>query len=200
MMNCKSELLNNLVEKFKSLPGVGEKAAWKMAFHILNLPKDVVADFANVVVQAAQKIKKCEVCGNFTEDDLCYLCVDDTRDKTVVCVVQNMKDLLAFERTNGYCGVYHVLGGLLSPMDDIGPEDIGISKLLKRIKDSEISEVIMATGPTVEGEATAAYVSRLLKPVGIRVTRLAYGLPVGSSLEYTDDITLRAALTGRLDI
>jgi recombination protein RecR len=200
MMNCRSELLNNLVEKFKSLPGVGEKAAWKMAFHILNLPKDVVADFADTVVQAAQKVKKCGVCGNFTENDLCYLCVDDTRDKTVVCVVQNMKDLLAFERTNGYCGVYHVLGGVLSPMDDIGPEDIGISKLLRRIKDSEISEVIMATGPTVEGEATAAYVSRLLKPAGIRVTRLAYGLPVGSSLEYTDDITLHAALAGRLDI
>jgi recombination protein RecR len=199
-MNCGIELLESLVEKFKCFQGIGEKAAWKMVFQLLNMPESAVIDFANKLMNVVHNIKKCKVCGCFTESNVCYICGDDARDKSVVCVVQSMKDLLAFERTNNYKGVYHVLGGLLSPLDDVGPDDIGIEKLFERVNAGGIAEVIMATGPTVEGEATTSYISRLLMPMGVKVTRLAYGLPIGANLEYIDDITLNAALNGRREL
>ncbi|MDR1260756.1 MAG: recombination mediator RecR [Oscillospiraceae bacterium] len=198
-MNYGMGLLDALAEKFGVFPGISEKTAWKMVFHVLKMPKDIATNLANDIIQVSEKMKKCQVCRCFTETEICHICCDETRDKSMVCVIQNMKDMFAFERM-GYKGVYHVLDGLLSPMNGIGPEDIGICELLARVENSVISEIIMAIGPTVEGDATTNYIFSLLKPLGITVTRLAYGLPVGSSLEYTDDVTLNAALEGRNEI
>lgn len=192
--------LVKLIEEFAKLPGVGRKMAQRFAFHILNVPEEKAREFAQAIVDARTKIKQCAVCGNLTDGELCPICAAKNRDGSVVCVVEDPRDVLAFERTREYTGVYHVLHGLISPMDGVGPDQINIKTLLARINSGGISEVIMATNPTVEGEATAMYIARLIKPLGVKVTRLAYGIPVGGNLEYADEVTLYRALAGRSEL
>lgn len=192
--------LTRLVEQFASLPGIGRKTAQRLAFYILTLTKEQAKEFSDAIMDAHDKIKYCTICKNYTDKDLCDICDDDSRDKSIICVVEDAKDVAAFERTREYKGVYHVLGGLISPMDGIGPDRIFIKELLSRIANDDVKEVIMATNPTVEGEATAMYISRLLKPFGVLVSRLAYGIPVGSDLEYADEVTLYKALENRSEI
>ena len=192
--------LKKLAEQFASLPGIGMKTAWRLAFYVLTMSKEDATEFANSILEAHEKIKKCEICQNFTEKPVCDICSDVTRDHTTICVVETPKDVIAFERARGFHGVYHVLHGLISPMDGIGPEQLCIKQLLQRIQDTEVREVIMATNPTIEGEATAMYLSKLLKPLDVTVTRLAYGIPVGGELEYADDMTLSKALENRNEI
>ena len=189
--------LNRLIELFASLPGIGRKTAQRLAFYMLTVPKEKAQDFADAILEAKEKIHYCSVCKNYTDQDICEICADDTRDKTVICVVEDAKDVAAFERTREYNGLYHVLGGLISPMDGIGPDQLFVKELLSRVQNGTVKEVIMATNPTVEGEATAMYLSRLLKPLGVSVSRLAYGIPVGSDLEYADEVTLYKALENR---
>ncbi|MBE6889008.1 MAG: recombination protein RecR [Ruminococcaceae bacterium] len=185
-------------EQFAKLPGVGIKTAQRLAYYMLNLPAEEVEDFASSLVKARRGVQLCKCCQNFTDRDLCELCADDNRDNDVICVVESPKDVSAFERSGGYDGSYHVLHGLLSPMDGITAENLKIKELMSRL--STAKEVIMATNPTVEGEATAVYISRLIKPMGIKVSRLAYGLPAGSALEFADDVTLQKALENRNEI
>ncbi|HCF82965.1 MAG TPA: recombination protein RecR [Ruminococcaceae bacterium] len=185
-------------EQFAKLPGIGIKTAQRLAYYLLNLPENEVCEIADNLVKARKSVKLCSCCQNFTERDVCEICSDDNRDKSVVCVVESPKDVSAFERAGGYEGLYHVLHGLLSPMDGITAEDLKIKELLARL--SDVKEVIMATNPTVEGEATAMYISRLIKPLGIKVTRLAYGLPAGSALEFADNVTLVKALENRNEL
>lgn len=192
--------LTKLVEQFASLPGIGRKTAQRLAFYILTLSKEQAQEFSNAVMEAHEKIKHCEICKNYTDQPVCDICADENRDKSVICVVEDAKDVAAFERTREFRGQYHILGGLISPMDGIGPDQIYIKELLARINAGGVSEVIMATNPTVEGEATAMYISRLLKPFGVKTSRLAYGIPVGSDLEYADEITLFKALENRSEI
>ena len=182
-------------EQFAKLPGIGIKTAQRLAYYMLNLPQHEVEEFASALVQARSGVQLCRCCQNFTDREVCEICSDDTRDKGVICVVESPKDVSAFERSGGYEGVYHVLHGLLSPMDGVTAEDLKIKELMGRLTD--VREVIMATNPTVEGEATAVYISRLIKPMGIKVSRLAYGLPAGSALEFADDVTLMKALENR---
>ena len=185
-------------EQFAKLPGIGIKTAQRLAYYVLNLPENEVCELAKNLVKARKSVRLCSCCQNFTERDVCEICSDENRDKSVVCVVESPKDVSAFERAGGYEGLYHVLHGLLSPMDGITAEDLKIKELLGRL--SDVKEVIMATNPTVEGEATAMYISRLIKPLGIKVTRLAYGLPAGSALEFADDVTLVKALENRNEL
>lgn len=185
-------------EQFAKLPGVGIKTAQRLAYYMLNLPESEVKSFAENIVKARQSVRLCGCCQNFTERDLCEICADDNRKREQICVVESPKDVSAFERAGGYDGLYHVLHGLLSPMDGIGAEDIKIKELIARLGD--VKEVIMATNPTVEGEATAMYIGRIIKPMGIKVTRLAYGLPAGSALEFADDVTLVKAFENRNEI
>ena len=185
-------------EQFAKLPGIGIKTAQRLAYYVLNLPENEVCEMADNLVKARKSVKLCSCCQNFTERDICEICSDDNRDKSVVCVVESPKDVSAFERAGGYEGLYHVLHGLLSPMDGITAEDLKIKELLARL--SNVKEVIMATNPTVEGEATAMYISRLIKPLGIKVTRLAYGLQAGSALEFADNVTLVKALENRNEL
>lgn len=185
-------------EQFAKLPGIGIKTAQRLAYYMLNLPVDEVEEFAENIVKARRSVQLCKCCQNFTEREICELCDDDNRDRSVVCVVESPKDVSAFERAGGYDGLYHVLHGLLSPMGGIGAEDLKIKELIARLGD--VKEVIMATNPTVEGEATAMYIGRLIKPMGIKVTRLAYGLPAGSALEFADDVTLVKALENRNEL
>ena len=192
--------LTKLIEQFERLPGIGRKTAQRLAFYVLNLPREKAQQFAAAITEAHDKIKKCRVCQSLTEGELCPICADSARDGSVICVVEDSQDVLAFERTREYHGLYHVLHGLISPMDGIGPDQLHIKELLARIGSGEVKEVIMATNPTVEGEATAMYLARLLKPMGVRVTRLAYGIPVGGNLEYADEVTLYRALEGRSEI
>lgn len=189
--------LTRLVEQFASLPGIGRKTAQRLAFYILTLTREQAKAFSDSVMEAHDKIKYCSVCKNYTDSDRCEICTDETRTTEIICVVEDAKDVAAFERTGEYKGVYHVLGGLISPMDGIGPDGIFIKELLSRVTNNDVKEVIMATNPTVEGEATAMYISRLLKPFGVIVSRLAYGIPVGSDLEYADEVTLYKALENR---
>ena len=189
--------LARLVEQFERMPGIGHKSAQRLAFYVLNLKKEEAESFANAILTAHEKIRKCSRCCNLAEDELCSLCKDSGRDESVICVVEDPRDVMAFERTHEYEGTYHVLHGVISPMNGIGPEDITVKELLARTGDDRVQEVIMATNPTVEGEATAMYISRLLKPMGIKVSRLAYGIPVGADLEYADEVTLTRALEGR---
>ncbi len=186
--------LARLIEQFEKMPGIGHKSAQRLAFYVLNMKQSEAEAFSKAILDAHSKIKKCSVCCNLAEDDLCPICKNKGRDDSVVCVVEDPRDVLAFERTHEFSGTYHVLHGVISPMNGIGPEDITIKELLQRIGDGKIKEVIMATNPTVEGEATAMYISRLLKPMGITVSRLAYGVPVGAELEYADEVTLARAL------
>ncbi len=192
--------LNRLIEQFERLPGIGRKTAQRLAFHVLSMPKEKAKEFADVILEAHEKIKRCEICQSLTEDTPCPICADSARDHSIICVVENSQDVIAFERTKEYHGLYHVLHGLISPMDGIGPDQLSIRELVKRMGDGTVKEVVMATNPTVEGEATAMYIARLLKPMGVKVTRLAYGIPIGSNLEYADEVTLYRALEGRNEI
>lgn len=189
--------LQRLIEQFERLPGIGHKSAQRLAFHVLNMKKEDAEAFSRIILEAHEKIKKCSCCCNLAEEELCPICKSSKRDSSVVCVVEDPRDVMAFERTHEFEGTYHVLHGVISPMNGIGPEDITIKELLARMGDGKIQEVIMATNPTVEGEATAMYISRLLKPMGVSVSRLAYGVPVGADLEYADEVTLTRALEGR---
>ncbi|MDR2560104.1 MAG: recombination mediator RecR [Oscillospiraceae bacterium] len=183
-------------EQFAKLPGIGMKTAQRLAYHVLNMQSEDVEHFANTLVSARESVRCCSVCQNFTEKETCVICTDGRRGKNIICVVESPRDVTAIERAGGFEGVYHVLHGLLSPMDGTGPEQIRMKELMTRLS-GDVGEVIMATNPTVEGEATASYISRLIKPMGIKVSRLAYGLPVGASLEFADDVTLVRAMENR---
>lgn len=192
--------LDNLIDQFAMIPGVGRKSAQRMAFYVINLSFEEAKLFSDAIMDAKKQIKKCKICQNISDTDECSICLSSNRDRSVICVVQDPKDLLAFERTGEYTGLYHVLHGLISPMDGITPDDLSIKELLSRLSGETVKEVIMATNPTIEGEATAMYLSKLIKPLNIKVTRLAYGIPVGGNLEYADDLTLNRALEGRCEI
>lgn len=189
-----------LAEKFASLPGIGMKSAQRLAYHVMSMDEEAVNEFAQALIDAKKNVHSCKCCQNLTERELCPICSDDERDKGIICVVESPKDVTAFERTREYNGVYHVLHGLLSPMDGITPDKIRVRELLVRISSGNVREVIMATNPTVEGDATAMYIAGLLKPMGIKVSRLAFGLPVGGILEYADEVTLYKALENRNDM
>ena len=193
--------MEKLVEQFARLPGIGSKRAQRLAFHVLSLPREQAAEFAQAILDAKDKVSTCPVCQNLTEGDgPCPICSSWKRDKGIICVVAEPKDVIAMERTGEYNGLYHVLHGVISPMNRVGPDDLRIRPLVDRVAQGETSEVIMATNPDTEGEATAMYLSRLLKPFGVKITRLAYGIPVGSHLEYADNATLMRALEGRQEI
>ncbi|AAP24078.1 MULTISPECIES: recombination protein RecR [Bacillus] len=194
------EPISKLIDSFMKLPGIGPKTAVRLAFFVLDMKEDDVLGFAKALVNAKRDLAYCSVCGHITDRDPCYICNDSHRDQSVVCVVQEPKDVIAMEKMKEYQGVYHVLRGAISPMGGIGPEDINIPQLLKRLHDETVQEVILATNPNIEGEATAMYISRLLKPTGIKVTRIAHGLPVGGDLEYADEVTLSKALEGRREV
>ena len=189
--------LQNLIEEFEKLPGIGSKTARRLAYHIVNLPKEKTDKFAKAIIEAKAKIKYCSVCQNFSEDELCPLCMSEQRDRSVICVVESPKDVLQMEKTNEFKGLYHVLHGAISPMENIGPDDIKIKELMGRIATGEVKEIIMATNPNLEGETTAMYISKLAKPFGVKVTRIAHGIPVGGELEFADEVTLSRALEGR---
>ncbi len=192
--------LTELIAQFERLPGIGRKTAQRLAFSILEQPPERAEKFAEALINAKRKIHFCKVCQGLTDKEVCDICDDNRRDRSVICVVAEPKDVMAFERTREYTGVYHVLHGVISPLDGIGPEQLRIKELMARLGSGEVNEIIMATNPTVEGEATASYISRLVKPMGIKVTRLAYGIPVGGDLEYADEFTLARALEGRNEI
>ena len=192
--------LTELIAQFERLPGIGRKTALRLAYSILEQPPERAEKFAEALVNARRKIHFCKVCQALTDMDTCAICADTERDHSVICVVAEPKDVMAFERTREYNGTYHVLHGVISPLDGIGPEQLRIKELMARLSDSGVTEIIMATNPTVEGEATASYLSRMIKPLGIKVTRLAYGIPVGGDLEYADEYTLACALEGRNEI
>ncbi|CAK22071.1 recombination protein RecR [Listeria welshimeri] len=194
------EPITKLMDSFMKLPGIGPKSAARLAFYVLDMKEDDVLDFAKALVDAKRNLSFCSVCGHITDKDPCYICSDTSRDRSVICVVQESKDVIAMEKMRDFHGLYHVLHGTISPMDGIGPEDINIPDLLKRLQDDTIEEVILATNPNVEGEATAMYISRLLRPSGIKVTRIAHGLPVGGDLEYADEVTLSKAMEGRREV
>lgn len=189
--------LQNLIDQFERMQGIGHKTAQRMAFYVLGLTEQEAQEFANAITDAHTKIKQCKICCDLADDDLCQICKSETRDKSIICVVEDPRDVAAIERTHEYNGTYHVLHGAISPMANIGPDQIRIKELIARLGDGEVEEVIMATNPTVEGEATAMYIGRLLKPMGITVSRLAYGVPVGADLEYADEVTLSRAIEGR---
>ncbi|MCQ2418931.1 MAG: recombination mediator RecR [Clostridia bacterium] len=192
--------LDRLTEQFAKLPGIGSKTAQRLAFYVLSLPQDEAEEFADAIVGAKKEVRLCPVCQNLTDREICAICDDDQRDHSVICVVAEPKDVIAMERAREFNGVYHVLHGVISPLNHMGPDDIRIRELLARVSEGTVREVIMATNPDTEGEATAMYISRLLKPLEVKVTRLAYGIPVGSQLEYADEITLLRALEGRREI
>ncbi|WP_019123194.1 recombination mediator RecR [Brevibacillus massiliensis] len=194
------EPISKLIEGFMKLPGIGPKTAGRLAFFVLSMKEDDVLDLAKALVNAKRQLHYCSVCNNITDVDPCHICRDKRRDGSVICVVQDPKDVVAMEKTREFEGYYHVLHGAISPIDGIGPEDIRIPDLLKRLGDEQVKEVILATNPNIEGEATAMYISRLIKPSGIRVTRIAHGLPVGGDLEYADEVTLTKALEGRREL
>lgn len=194
--------LENLIDKFAALPGVGRKSAQRLAFHVLSLPDSEANSFAEAIVNAKKNVRCCKICQNLTEGEVCSVCASDRRDRSTVCVVSEPRDVLSIERSHEYNGVFHVLHGVLSPIGHVTPDDIRIKELLHRVAedDSEIKEIIMATNPDTEGDATAMYISRLLKPFDVKVTRLAYGIPVGSNLEFADDATLLRAIEGRIEM
>lgn len=192
--------ISNLIEELSKLPGVGKKTAQRLAFYILEMDKGEALKLSQAIVDAKDKVRYCSICCNLTDRDPCYICSDSKRDSSTICVVEEPRDVIAVERTKEYRGLYHVLHGAISPMEGIGPNDIKIKELLERMKAGDVDEVILATNPTVEGEATAMYISKLLKPLGIKATRIAHGIPVGGDLEYLDEVTLSKALEGRREI
>lgn len=189
-----------LIESYMKLPGIGSKTATRLAFFTLNMKEEDVTSFAKSLISVKRDLHYCPICGNITEDDECTICQDKTRDRSQILVVEDTKDVMAMEKMKEYHGLYHVLHGVLSPMDGTGPEDINITSLIRRLHDDEVKEVILATNATTEGEATANYIARLIKPAGIKVTRLAHGLAVGSDIEYADEITLMKAVEGRQEM
>ena len=192
--------LERLIEQFERRPGVGHKSAQRLAYYILGLSKEETEAFAQTITEAHEKIHYCTVCCNLTDKELCPVCGNPSRDAATICVVEDPRDVFALERTNEYHGTYHVLHGVISPLSGVGPEQLCVNELLARLKDDTVKEIIMATNPTVEGEATAMYLSRLIKPMGVKVTRLAYGIPVGGDLEYADEVTLSRAMEGRREL
>ncbi|MNH93763.1 Recombination protein RecR [compost metagenome] len=194
------EPIAKLIDAFSRLPGVGPKTAGRLAFHVLRMKEDDVIDFAKALVNVKRNLHYCSICCNITDIDPCRICQDKGRDGSTICVVQEPKDLVAMERTREFQGYYHVLHGAISPMEGIGPDQIHIAELLKRLSDDKVQELILATNPNIEGEATAMYLSRLVKSFGLKVTRIAHGLPVGGDLEYADEVTLTKALEGRREI
>lgn len=192
--------LEKLIDQFEKLPGIGRKTAGRLAYYILSRSNAEAHTFADAIIEAKEKIRYCSCCQNLSDTEICPLCGDSSRDRSVICVVEDPRDVIAFERTREFDGLYHVLHGAISPLDGIGPDNLHIKELMARLSNSEVKEIIMATNPTVEGEATASYLSRLIRPMGIKVTRLAYGIPVGGDLEYADEITLSRALEGRNEI
>lgn len=194
------EPITKLMESFMKLPGIGPKTAARLAFFVLGMKEDTVLDFAKALVDAKRNLSFCSVCGHITDVDPCHICQDPQRDRSMICVVQDPKDVIAMEKMRDFNGLYHVLQGAISPMDGIGPEDINVPSLLKRLQDETVEELILATNPNIEGEATAMYISRLVKPSGIKTTRIAHGLPVGGDLEYADEVTLSKALEGRREL
>ena len=194
------ESLQILAEQFSKLQGVGRKSAMRMAVSVIELEEDSAMEFANAIIQAKQKIHQCPVCGNLTDKDECYVCSDLSRDTGVICVVEDVKALMSIEKVREYRGVYHVLHGAISPVNGVTPDKIRVRELIERVGQNDVKEVIIATNPTQDGEVTAMYISKYLKPLGVKVTRLAYGIPVGSDLEYADEITLGRAIEGRRDV
>ena len=192
--------LQRLIEQFSRLPGIGKKTAMRLAFFVLSRSEEEAEAFASAIIDAKKSVHYCKVCQNITDKEICEICSDVRRDNSVICVVESERDIPVFERTGEYHGLYHVLHGALSPLDGVNPEDLKIKELIARLSDGTVTEVIMATNPTVEGEATASYISRFIKPMGIKITRLAYGIAVGSDLEYADEISLSHALEGRKEI
>ncbi len=192
--------LQDLADQFARLPGIGGKTAQRLAFHVLELPLEDAQSFANAIVEAKRTVHSCPVCQNLTDREVCPICDDDMRDHSVICVVAEPKDVIAMERSREFNGVYHVLHGVISPLNHVTQDDIRIKELLQRVATTDVQEIIMATNPDTEGEATAMYISRLLRPMEVKVTRLAYGVPVGSQLEYADEVTLSRALEGRQEI
>ena len=192
--------LQELADQFARLPGIGGKTAQRLAFHVLSLPEDEAQEFADAIMAAKKTVHTCPVCQNLTDREVCPICDDDLRDRSIICVVAEPKDVIAMERSREFSGVYHVLHGVISPLNHVTQDDIKIRELLMRVGSGQVREVIMATNPDTEGEATAMYISRLLRPMEVKVTRLAYGVPVGSQLEYADEVTLSRALEGRQQI
>lgn len=192
--------IEKLIESFEKLPSIGHKTATRLAFHMLDLGEQETNDFINSIINAKKNLKYCSTCYNISDTDPCPICSSPKRDASIICVVEDVKDIVAMEKTHEFKGVYHVLHGSISPMNGIGPDDIKIKELLNRIEQNKISEIIIATNPRVEGEATAMYLSKLIKPMGIKVSRIAHGIPVGGDLEYTDEITLTKALEGRREM
>lgn len=199
-MSYYSPSIEKLIESFERLPSIGHKTAVRLAFHMLDLSKEETDEFINSIINAKEKLKYCSNCYNISDTDPCPICSSPKRDSSVICVVEDVRDVMAMERTHEFKGVYHVLHGTISPMNGIGPEDIKIKELLNRIANNDIKEIIIATNPRVEGEATAIYLSKIIKPLGIKVTRIAHGIPVGGDLEYTDEVTLSKALEGRREL
>lgn len=197
-MSTKS--LEILTARLNRLPGIGIKTAQRLAYHILSLPEEEVEGLAGAITEAKRRIRYCPVCGNFTEEELCDICSDVKRDRSLICVVKDARDVSYMERMREYRGLYHVLGGTLSPMDGVGPEDIRIKELIDRVNEGGVQEVILATNPDVEGEATAAYIAKQLKPLGVKASRIAHGIPIGGNLEYVDEITLFKAMENRREV
>ena len=195
-----SESVQKLIKEFEKFPGIGHKTAVRLAFYVLEENENFAKNMANAIVEAKSKVKFCSKCFNLTDEDPCSICSNSKRDKELLCVVEDVKDVVAMEKTHEFKGLYHVLHGAISPMNNVSASDIKIKELLSRLSDNEIKEVILATNPTIEGEATAMYISRLIKPLGVKVTRIAHGIPVGGDLEYTDEITLIKALEGRREM
>ncbi|KGR89675.1 recombinase RecR [Ureibacillus massiliensis 4400831 = CIP 108448 = CCUG 49529] len=194
------EPISKLIDSFMKLPGIGPKTAARLAFFVLTMKEDTVSTFAKALIDAKRNLTYCSVCGHITDVDPCQICSDKQRDVSTICVVQDPKDVIAMEKMRDYHGLYHVLHGAISPMDGIGPEDINVAALITRLQDERVQELILATNPTIEGEATAMYISRLVKPSGIKTTRIAHGLPVGGDLEYADEVTLSKAIEGRREL
>ncbi|MGI5895273.1 MAG: recombination mediator RecR [Candidatus Merdivicinus sp.] len=192
--------LRRLMESFAALPGIGRKTAQRLAFYVLDMPDEQAQSFAKSILDAKSTIHNCKICQNFTDKEICDICASPERDPSVICVVEDPKDVMAFERLQEYHGQYHVLHGLISPLDGIGPDSIRIKELLMRLQSGNVKEIIMATNPTIEGEATAMYLSKLLKPLGFKVSRLAFGIPIGGELEYADNVTLNRALENRTEL
>ena len=199
-MSYYSPSIEKLIENFEKLPSIGHKTAVRLAFYMLNTSEQEANDFAESIINAKKNLKLCSVCFNISDNDPCELCSDSKRDKTKICVVEDVKDIIAIEKIHEFKGLYHVLHGVISPMDGIGPDDIKVKELISRLMSGDVKEVILATNPKVEGEATAMYISKLIKPMGVKVTRLAHGIPVGGDLEYTDEFTLGKAFEGRTEL
>lgn len=195
-----AEPLENLIERLCKLPGIGPKSAERLAFFLLSIPEEEASELARAIIELKEKVRYCTTCFNITESETCHICADSRRDPTRICVVEEPKDILAVEKTGTFRGKYHVLGGAISPIDGIGPEELRIRELIRRLEAGEVTEIIAATNPNAEGEATAVYLAQIVKPIGVKVTRIASGLPVGGDLEYADEVTLGRAIEGRREL